>query len=672
VDKYNRSPSFLERLLARWGGAYIYWMQLLILVFSSTTSAVGVYYIISAANLNNDQISKLIFGLCIFITLSHILIAVYAAFSTSTARARLDLIIKTKPMSPNLSQEVIETTSWQEIHTLPSRIGLVEAATVIIVVVIPIIIFMRWIGGVDVSQSVHIAIGTLYAGGSILILNILLLERMLVPVRQTLISSTITSKTFPQHSSLRLRLLGIFIFMVISIAIMLSGIDFQKFINTSMPGADLTLEIASFQKQTVILGMSIIAIGLLFGSLIAQSISLPIVEINRTLERAQMGDLTVRANILASDETSSLTLQLNQLLNQLQVAQTNLEMQVEERTADLNRRTSQLQTAARLSHDTSEARDLQTLLTRTVNLVSDHFGYYHVGIFLTDATGDYAILQAASSEGGKKMMARGYKLEIGQHGIVGLAAYENSPQIVTNVFQDTDNQENSDLPGTKSQIAIPLAPRGKVVGVLDIQSVDQAAFSTDEKELLQTLADQIALAILNVQLIEENRFALDQMEAVLSENVRRAWSDRSREQKRSYRYTPTGLTTLQSIEIGEFPSGESASQFSIPITLRGEKIGNIRIQRKGENTWSDTDRSLVAEVANQIGLALENSRLLQDAQQSAYHEQTLSDLTAKLGRSVDTDNLLQTTVRELHHLPNVTEVSVYLIPPENENPVEKA
>jgi GAF domain-containing protein len=672
VDKHNRAPSFLERLLARWGGAYVYWLELLILAFSSITSAVGVYYIISAANLNNDQISKLIFSLCIFLTLSHILITLYTAFSTSSARARLDFIIKAKPMSPNLSQEEIETTSWREIHTLPSHIGLVEAATVIIVVVIPTILFMRWIGGVDVSQSAHIAIGILFAGGGILILNILLLEKMLVPVRQTLISSTITLKTSPPRSSLQLRLLGIFTFVVISIVIMLSGIGFQKLVNASLPGTDLVLEIASFQKQAVILGVSIIAIGLLFGSMIAQSLSLPIVEINKILERAQLGDLTVRANILASDETSSLTLQLNQLLNQLQVAQTNLEMQVEERTADLNRRTSQLQAAARLSQDASAARDLQTLLTRTVNLVSDHFGYYHVGIFLTDAAGDYAILQAASSEGGKKMIARGYKLEVGQHGVVGLAAYENSPQIVTNAFQDTPNQENPDLPGTKSQIAIPLAPRGKVIGVLDIQSVDQEAFSTDEKELLQTLADQIALAILNVQLIEENRFALDQMEAVLSENVRRAWSDRSREQKRSYRYTPTGLTTLQSIEIGEFPDDDSASQFSVPITLRGQKIGNIRIQRKGENTWSDTDRSLVAEVANQIGLALENSRLLQDAQQSAYHEQTLSDLTAKLGRSIDPDNLLQTTVRELRHLPNVTEVSVFLIPPENANPVDKA
>jgi GAF domain-containing protein len=84
--------------------------------------------------------------------------------------------------------------------------------------------------------------------------------------------------------------------------------------------------------------------------------------------------------------------------------------------------------------------------------------------------------------------------------------------------------------------------------------------------------------------------------------------------------------------------------------------------------WSETDRSLASEVAIQVGLALENSRLLEDAKQRALFEQTLSELTSKLGGSIDIDSLLNTAVKELHHLPNVTEVSIFLSPPESSNP----
>jgi len=63
-------------------------------------------------------------------------------------------------------------------------------------------------------------------------------------------------------------------------------------------------------------------------------------------------------------------------------------------------------------------------------------------------------------------------------------------------------------------------------------------------------------------------------------------------------------------------------------------------------------------------LALENARLLEEAQQHAAQEQSLSELSARLSRSLDPDTLLQTTIRELHQLPNVSEISTSLIPPE--------
>jgi GAF domain-containing protein len=236
--------------------------------------------------------------------------------------------------------------------------------------------------------------------------------------------------------------------------------------------------------------------------------------------------------------------------------------------------------------------------------------------------------------------------------------------VVPDTSRDALFLENPDLPLTRAEAAIPLTARGKVIGVLDIQSIKQASFSPDEIDLLQSLADQLALAIQNTMLIEESRSALTQLEAALSENVRQAWSERG-SQKRAYRYSPTGLA-VSPIESGKPPAAaKGATQINIPIRLRGQLLGTIVLHRKGENTWGDADRLLVAEVADQIGLALENSRLLQDAQRRAVHEQMLSNLTTRLGQSVDADALLQTTVRELRQLPDVTEVSVFLAPPES-------
>ena len=672
MERSYQAQSFFERLLARWGGAYILRVPYVALLVSDLLGLVGIYYIIAATSLNKSQVSQLIISTLVFVTLANLFIRIYIAITTSTARARLDSLIKGKHVISDKSQVEIENISWHEVHNLPSRIVIVEALTIYFLVVLPVVIFMLWVGGAETIQVVHIAIGGILSGTTVVIHNSLFLERILVPVRQTLFPSIPEVKKPSLGLRLQTRLLGIIALLILTTIIMLGGIGFQKSINASLPGADVPYEIAQFQKQATVLGLMILALGLFLGRMITQSISLPIKEIISTLERVQMGDLSTRAKILASDETSHLTLQLNQLLSQLMAAQANLEKQVEERTADLNRKTAQLQAAARVSRDVSVARDVNTLLWRTVDLVSDHFGFYHTGIYFLDASGEYAVLQAASSEGGKKMIARGYRLEIGQRGAIGIAAYENRPHIVMDAGQDAPFEENPDLPMTRSQIVFPLAPRGKVIGMLDIQSTQQSGFSSDDIELLQSLADQVALAIQNAQLMEESHSALEQLEAALSENVRRAWSERGGEQKHAYRYTPTGLSAAHSIEEEKKTEEADAAPISVPIALRGQPIGNIVLHRKGENTWSDTDRSLAAEVANQIGLALENSRLLQEAQQRAILEQTLSGLTARLGRSVDADTLLQTTVKELRQLPNVTEVSVFLTPPESTTPGEKS
>jgi GAF domain-containing protein len=363
----------------------------------------------------------------------------------------------------------------------------------------------------------------------------------------------------------------------------------------------------------------------------------------------------------------------NNAIYSLQMERVNLGNLVKEQTATLEYKASQLQAAAIVARDTAEFQDVNSLLSRTVDLIASQFNLYHAGIFLLDDSGDNVILQAASSEGGKKMLERGHKLARGQQGIVGAVAYENRSRVVMNMSTDTTFYNNPDLPLTCSEAAFPLTVRNEVIGVLDIQASTPDAFSHDDIDLFQSVADQIATAIQNARLIGETRNALKRLEIAGTEGIQQIWKKEGSSDNWGYRYTPFGITPVDP-QTNVLQSA-SRNQISIPITLRGLSIGNITLSRRDELAWSDSDRSLAVEIGNQIGLALENARLLEDAQRRASFEQMIGELSSTLSRTLNPDALLQITIKELHRLPNVEEVTVFINPEDkpsiNELPIEK-
>ncbi len=169
----------------------------------------------------------------------------------------------------------------------------------------------------------------------------------------------------------------------------------------------------------------------------------------------------------------------------------------------LQRRATQLTAAAEVAQSAAAILDLGRLLDETVHLISDQFGFYHAGVFLLDEPGEYAVLRAASSEGGQRMLARGHRLAVGQVGIVGYVAGTGQPRIALDVGEDAIFFDNPDLPLTRSEMALPLMTRGRIIGVLDVQSTEPAAFGDEDVAVLRTMANQLATAIENVRLLEE-------------------------------------------------------------------------------------------------------------------------------------------------------------------------
>lgn len=371
------------------------------------------------------------------------------------------------------------------------------------------------------------------------------------------------------------------------------------------------------------------------------------------------------------DEFTKTQWAARQTLDTLREERATLEERVEERTADLTRKTEQLRATSYIARKTAEVQDLVTLLDTVARLVTDQFGFYHTGIFLISESGNQVALHAASSEGGQRMVERGHSLTIGMQGIVGYVAAQKKPRIALDVGADAIFFNNPDLPLTRSEVALPLLVRNKILGVLDIQSDRPQAFNMDDMDVLQTLSDQIAIAIENARLLDETQAAIMQLEALTSIRTHEVWIQKIREQERVFTYTPLGLRA-------EKLPQSSNNAIKAPIVLRGRKIGNLSIARKGDGNWSRLDERMLEEVANQVGLAVDNIRLLEEATQRARQEQMVGKLAARFSQSLDLDTLLQTAARELGQLPDVSEVSVLVgqgnqeIPPLKQQPKSNA
>ena len=348
-----------------------------------------------------------------------------------------------------------------------------------------------------------------------------------------------------------------------------------------------------------------------------------------------------------------------------------LEERVEERSEELNRRSTQLEAAAQVARSAAEVRDLNELLTNVVWQITERFGFYHAGIFLADANGQFVVLQAASSDGGQRMVKRGHRLEVGRQGIVGYAAYQKRPRIAQNVGADATFFNNPDLPLTRSEIALPLEVQNRLIGVLDIQSDKDHAFTNDDIYSLQAMADQIALAIENARLIQESQNVVTQLQALGAESTATAWREHISNAPKGFSYSTTGATTI-SPDQPPADQEEGVHTLKVSLVLRGKKIGDILLRRKpNEKPWGQAEQEMAERISAQVALAVENARLLEETQRRAIREQTLNDLSARFSRSLDVEALLQSAARELQRLPQVSTVSVVVSPAESEETAQQ-
>ncbi len=326
------------------------------------------------------------------------------------------------------------------------------------------------------------------------------------------------------------------------------------------------------------------------------------------------------------------------VLNELENERGKLEERVEERTV-------QLKAVNEVGRTVSAILDPEELVSRVVNLITDQFGYYYTAIFLLDEKGEWAELRNATGEAGRILRENKHRLRVGGNSMVGTAISTQQARIVQDTGTGSARFENPLLPYTRSEIALPLTVGNRTIGVLDVQSTQEAAFGPQEIETLQGMATQVAIAFENARLFATSEKNLAEMQSLQRRYVLDSWRPLSNRSDMEY-------------SVGDDERRASAQELQIPLTLRDEIIGAINLT--GDIEWTPEQRNLVETVATQAALALENARLVDESQSSAAREHLIADITGKVWASTTMDSILQTAVRELGRALNASEAIIEL------------
>jgi signal transduction histidine kinase len=167
----------------------------------------------------------------------------------------------------------------------------------------------------------------------------------------------------------------------------------------------------------------------------------------------------------------------------------------------LERRHRLLETAARVGQMVTSILDMDELLKYTVDIICGEFGFTYSGIFLISEDNEWAVLRAGHSDPGKRMIEQNYRLPINEKSMIGNSIIKQQAKIALDVAGEKSRFNNPFLPSTRSEMALPLIIQGRPLGALTVQSDELNAFSEDDITSLQAMADQVAIAINNAQLM---------------------------------------------------------------------------------------------------------------------------------------------------------------------------
>ncbi len=364
-------------------------------------------------------------------------------------------------------------------------------------------------------------------------------------------------------------------------------------------------------------------------------------------------------------------------------------------------RALQLQTAAEIARDISSSLDLGELLSEAVTLIRERLNFYHAVVFLIDPSNEYAVIREATGEAGMQMKRAGHKLKVGSKSIVGYVTGSGEPLIVNDTSRDATYYANPLLPDTRAEVAIPLKVGARILGALDVQSVQPYSFKKEDISVLRILADQLAVAVINSELFAETQEHLSQHRLLhhvttaaasgttLEESLNSAaqglqvtlGGDRvailllDREKKILTVKATAGYS--EEVKQVEVPLGDGItgwvavhqqlqrindvtqdpryievgsnvrSELAIPLSYRGELLGVLNVESDQTGAYSENDEELLGTLGGSLAAIMANARLLEQIRHQVEKDRLLYEVTSKIRRSTDMQTIMATTTSEL-------------------------
>lgn len=347
-----------------------------------------------------------------------------------------------------------------------------------------------------------------------------------------------------------------------------------------------------------------------------------------------------------------------------QAESTRTQAYLEERVASLfeanalfQKWTLQFQVAAQVLQGATSEMNLDALLQQAVKLTRDRFDLYYVGLFLIDESRQWAVLRAGTGEAGCQMVAQGYRVAVGGASPLGQCTANAQAHIAFSAAKQAL------LPESRSQIVLPLQYADQVIGAMDWQSTQHRAFSEEDVSVLQTMADQLAVAIANAQAYTKTQARLDEAERIQrSTNSRhqskyrlaQAATHYERRQLDAIPFSEQVLPETQRVMAHQevivrsnTDGGKEQAALIAPIMLRDEAIGALGFHENNGHKWTDDEIALLADVADQVALAVENVRLFEQTQTALTETEALYRASHRITTCTGLDALYQILVDEM-------------------------
>jgi len=237
-------------------------------------------------------------------------------------------------------------------------------------------------------------------------------------------------------------------------------------------------------------------------------------------------------------------------------------------------------------------------------------------------------------------------------------------------------------PPFRAALIVPVTWQGKIVGVFGItRSQPDQPFTPDDENSAQLLATQVAVVLANIALAERQQRTLDELNIVNRRLTGQAWAKQLQQlpgQAKYKQYTQSGIRAQLSTALPEVDLAMKTQQpvawtqtddqpvptpykatLATPITLRGEVLGALQVGEASQlRTWSDDDITFIQAVADQVAVALDNARLIEETERRAQREQLISEISRKMLAANDMRGIIQAAGDELGHALHVSRTEV--------------